>query len=399
LAQTEAIFESTPDDKKTVDMYYSLMELYAKSLNLKRVRELQNAVKKLEATPRKEIIPSLIYMYSSLNSMSHAHSLYNRIAPHESCANMLIKGYFSAGDFQKGLALFDDMIRTSIKPSSYTFTSMIDGYGKAGEINKAEDVFYNWLPKYSVPPSNILVTALLSSTHKKDEIMQIFHKIPQRYRHTDAYATVINVLFENRDVSAVEGLLSQMKNEGLQVSRNVLTAVVNGYSSLGQYSDAETYFLQAVDDGVQVSNQALNTLILGMCKQGRTDNAYSAFVVAENKNIVMYGTMISGFMHNNQIDQAERLFESMLKLFYPNTVVFNTMIKGYCKAKLNEKAVQIYEQMKRMKIPSDEITLMTIAVAFKELGRDDEANACKKQAQKMNSKTRKISKRKREVLT
>ncbi|KAG6396982.1 hypothetical protein SASPL_143143 [Salvia splendens] len=83
--------------------------------------------------------------------------------------NILLKGYFRAGQIKEGWEFFLEMKKRKIEIDVVTYTTVIHGFGVAGEVEKSRKVFDEMIGA-GVLPSVATYTALIQVLCKKDSV-------------------------------------------------------------------------------------------------------------------------------------------------------------------------------------------------------------------------------------
>lgn len=142
-----------------------------------------------------------------------------------------------------------------------------------------------------------------------------------------------------------------------------------------------------------------NILISSLCKEGRIDEARKLFDEMSERDVVLWTTMITGYIKCGMMKEARRLFDrgdaennvvtwtAMVsgyirlnrikeaeRLFYEmptkNVVSWNTMIDGYARNGQTELALDLFERMPERNV----VSWNTIITALAQCGRVDDAH-------------------------
>lgn len=132
----------------------------------------------------------------------------------------------------------------------------------------------------------------------------------------------------------------------------------------GRLDEARKVFEEMVERDVIL----WTTMITGYIKCGMMSEARRLFDRGDAKNnVVTWTAMISGYIRLNQIKEAERLFYEMpLK----NVVSWNTMIDGYARSGQIELALDLFGRMPERNV----VSWNTVITALAQCGRIEDAH-------------------------
>ncbi|KAH7573880.1 hypothetical protein JRO89_XS03G0219900 [Xanthoceras sorbifolium] len=115
-----------------------------------------------------------------------------------------------------------------------------------------------------------------------------------------------------------------------------------------------------------------NLMISGFCKAGEMEVAEEFFNRMPDRNVVSWSTMIDGYLKSGNVDHARCLFDQMPK---KNLVTWSIMIGGYAKNGQPRNALELYKWFKEQEIKPDETFILGIISACSQLGILDTAES------------------------
>ncbi|XP_065869735.1 pentatricopeptide repeat-containing protein At1g53600, mitochondrial [Euphorbia lathyris] len=141
----------------------------------------------------------------------------------------------------------------------------------------------------------------------------------------------------NGNVDQSELIFNRMPHKNVVSYTSMLTV----YANNGQITKARRLFDEMPERNITSYNAMITAYIRNNCL---VDEAFSLFSGMDERNAVSYGTMITGFLRAGMFDKAEQLYADMpLKL--RDTVCSNAMIGGLMKGGRLEEAIRVFESM------------------------------------------------------
>ncbi|CAA7026456.1 unnamed protein product [Microthlaspi erraticum] len=202
--------------------------------------------------------------------------------------NALIKGFVTCSYPIRSLELYVRMLRDSVSPSSYTYSSLVKASAFAsgfGESVQAHIWKFGFC--FHVEIQTTLIT-FYSNLARIREARIVFDEMPQR----DAFSwtTMVSAYRKVLDMDSANSLANQMPEK-----------------------DVATW----------------NCLIDGYTKSGSVELAESLFNQMPVKDIVSWTTMINGYSHNKRYREAIAVFNKMTEEgIVPDEVTLSTVISA-----------------------------------------------------------------------
>ncbi|KAI6696481.1 hypothetical protein NL676_016600 [Syzygium grande] len=232
----------------------------------------------------------------SLSSLAHCSRFFGCILdPSPVLWNSLVKGYCERASWVETLSVLARMRRAGAVPDKFTYpsvlkscaggsrsgldgdvfvgTSLVDLYGKCGEIVCARKVF-DAMPQRSVVSWTAMVVGYIGAGDLV-EARRLFGEMP--LRNVKSWNAMITGLARVGDLTSARELFEEMPE------RNVVTftAMIDGYAKAGDMVSARALFEQApVRDMF-----AWSSMISGYAQNGLPNEAVKVFVEMVSKNI------------------------------------------------------------------------------------------------------------------
>ncbi|OMO72813.1 hypothetical protein CCACVL1_17580 [Corchorus capsularis] len=236
------------------------------------------------------------------------------------------------------------MVERGIKPDTFSYTILIDGFSKQGNVEKAVGFLKNML-KGGVLPNVVTYTAIISGFGKKgklEEAFTLFKEVKNIGIEVDEfmYATLIHGACVKRDFDCVFHLLDEMENKGIKPSIVTYNIVINGLCKVGRTSEADNIFKQLDGDIVTYS-----TLLHWYTEEGNVEGIFEIKGKLEEAglcmDVVACNILIKALFSIGAFEDARALYQAMPGMgLSADSVTYCTIIDGYCKIGKIEEALE-----------------------------------------------------------
>ncbi|KAJ6697933.1 hypothetical protein OIU79_011482 [Salix purpurea] len=141
--------------------------------------------------------------------------------------------------------------------------------------------------------------------------------------------------------------------------------MVSLFSTCTKLKDLETgkrLHLYIVDNKFRIRGSLLNCLVDMYSKCGKMDEAHSLLSRCDESefDVVLWTTLVSGYVKSNKIDKARQLFEKMNER---SLVSWTTMMSGHVQGGYFCECLELFQQMRFENVIPDEVALVTVLSA------------------------------------
>mmetsp|Transcript_8108 Transcript_8108/g.24440 ORF Transcript_8108/g.24440 Transcript_8108/m.24440 type:complete len:598 (+) Transcript_8108:111-1904(+) len=213
----------------------------------------------------------------------------------------LVSAATKAGDLDRALTLYGEILSRGMKPSHEIFVSVINACGKFGALEKAFDI-HEHMALCDMKPS------------------------------TSTFNALINGCRIAGDVERLREVIDTM--EYMEVSLDVVTysSLVDAYGKIGRVEDAFATVDRMIANGVEPSLVTFTHLINAAVRAGHIDAAYKVFELIKQRNmrpnVFTYTTLINGLAKRGEIERALSVLEQMRATdVRPTIVTYSTLLK------------------------------------------------------------------------
>ncbi|GJN22638.1 hypothetical protein PR202_gb10223 [Eleusine coracana subsp. coracana] len=256
---------------------------------------------------------------------------------------VLLDGYVKAGRIDRARELFDGMPVKNV----VAWTCMLSGYTRAGRVDEARQLF-DVMPVRNVVSWTTMVQGYASrGMFKEAEVL--FDRMPKR--NVVAWTLMVKSYIDHGQIEEAWKLFLIMPEKNLY-SWNV---VISGCLSSGKVDEALQLF-----ERMPLRNVVSWTIMAtGLVNHGFSSRARELFDRMPDKDTAAWNAMITAHANSGDLNEAQRLFDSMPT---KDLVSWNAIIEAYANHEDKAGVVSIFLQMRRSAVSPNCSTLISILV-------------------------------------
>lgn len=220
---------------------------------------------------------ALIDMYAKCNCVSDAFQVFHSAVELDTVAcTAMITGYVQAGLPEEALKVFEEMKKVGCVPDQVAYVSVMSAFVGLGRLNDACELF----TQMSSP--NVVAWNVMISGHAKG----------------------------GYDVEAIQFFL-KMRKAGIKPTRSTLGSILSAISSSAALDYGLLVHAHAIKQGLDSNFYVGSSLINMYAKCEKVDAAGKVFCILDEKNIVLWNSMLGGYAQNGYAHEVLKLFSSM----------------------------------------------------------------------------------------
>ncbi|KAL6660158.1 hypothetical protein ACP70R_002280 [Stipagrostis hirtigluma subsp. patula] len=294
------------------------------------------------------------------------------LMPDEVTMGIVLQAHKKAGEYEKAERFFnrwslesDRRMEGLPRYNLYTYNTLIDTYGKAGQLEKVSDTF-NQMLREGVAPNVVTFNTMIhvwAKHHRMDRVaslvrmMEEFQCVPD----TRTYNILISLYRESNDIDVAEYYFWKMKAENLVPDVVSCRTLLYGYSSRGMVTKAEALLKEMDERGFVIDEYTQSALTRMYVNTGMLEQAWLWFQKFCNQmNSECFAANIDAFGEKGYIVLAEKAFLCCLKRKMLSVSVCNVMIKSYGLVEKLDEACEIADVMERYGILPDYLTYSSL---------------------------------------
>ncbi|GLU19211.1 hypothetical protein SLE2022_354720 [Rubroshorea leprosula] len=280
---------------------------------------------------------ALMAAYSKCSQINDAFKLFSMMHKDQSVVSWtaMISGLLQNDGTEQALNLFCLMIREGVRPNDFTYSIILTAQPAVSSIQIHAQVI-----KTNYEKSPTVGTALLDAYLKLGKVEE---------------AAKVFELIDEKDIVA-------------------WSAMLVGYAQIGDSEGAVRIFMQLVKEGIK-PNEFTFSSVLNACaaptapvEQGKQFHAFS-IKSRLNNALCVSSALVTMYAKRGNIENANKVFRRQEER---DLVSWNSMISGYGQHGSAKKALQIFEEMQSQNVEMDGITFIGVFSACTHAGLIDE---------------------------
>ncbi|KAL6007304.1 hypothetical protein ACLOJK_032801 [Asimina triloba] len=290
--------------------------------------------------------------------------------------NTLIDTYGKAGQLGEASDTFLQMLKNGVAPNTVTFNTMIHVYGNHGHMDEVASLM-RMMEELQCPPDTRTYNILISLHAKHDNInlaASYFKKMKANGLEPGivGYRTLLCAFSIRCMVLEAEALVSEMDDQGLEIDEYMQSALTRMYVDAGMLARSWSWF-QRFHLGGEMSSECYSANINVFGERGHVLEAEKTFLCcqAQQKLTVMeFNVMIKTYGIGKMYDKACELFDDMEKHgVSPDKCSYNCLIQILSAANLPDQAMLYLRKMHEAAFISDCIQYCAVISSFVKLGQ------------------------------
>lgn len=257
----------------------------------------------------------------------------------------MLDGYAKAGRVDRARELFDAMPVKNV----VTWTSMVSGYFRAGRVREARELF-DVMPERNDYSWTTVVQGYARNGMLR-EAREMFDRMPQR--NVVAWTAMVKAYVDCGQIQQAWELFDMMPERN-SYSWN---AMISGFLSIGKVAEAVQLFERMPHRHKNVVSWT--TMVAGLANNGLACRAREFFDRMPAKDTAAWNAIITVYANNGQLNEAQRLFDSMLA---KDLVTWSTIIEAYSKNERKHEALNMFLLMRHSAVSPNIRTLISILV-------------------------------------
>ncbi|CAI9100536.1 OLC1v1037660C1 [Oldenlandia corymbosa var. corymbosa] len=273
---------------------------------------------------------ALIDLYTKCGELEYAENVLSVMPEQNSVSwNALLNGYAQMGDGDKVLSLFCEMMKSEVRFTNYTISTVLKGCASS-QILRAGQVVHSMAIKLGGEVDDFVCCGLVDMYSKCQMVNDALH-IFWRIKNPDpaTWCTMINGLDQQGQKVEALDLFQLMMRSGLRPNQFLLSAILDTAADLGNLEFCRSIHACICKYCFDSDTLVSNALISMYMKLGLVFEGSQVFSDMSQRDVVSWNALLSGFHGNESSDEAQMIFKSILvKNIKPNKFTFISILRN-----------------------------------------------------------------------
>ncbi|KAK8338468.1 hypothetical protein V6Z11_A09G255400 [Gossypium hirsutum] len=323
-------------------IHYNIMfRILGKAHKWGYVEKLWNEMSFRGVEPINSTYGTLIDVYSKGGMKQQALCWLGRmnkqgIEPDEVTMGIVVQLYKKAGEFQKAEEFFKKCaVGSDSHLSSYTYNTLIDTYGKAGQIREASETFEIMLREGIVPTTVTFNTMIhICGNHGQlKEVASLMKKMEEVrcLPDTRTYNILISLHAKYDNIKMAAGYFAKMKEACLEPDLVSYRTLLYAYSIRQMVSEAEELIHEMDERHLEIDEYTQSALTRMYIEAGMLEKSwlwFRRFHLAGNMSSEGYSANIDAFGERGHVSEAENIFLCCQEMKRLTVLEFNSYDKA-----------------------------------------------------------------------
>ncbi|WCJ20271.1 Tetratricopeptide repeat (TPR)-like superfamily protein [Euphorbia peplus] len=239
--------------------------------------------------------------------------------------NSVIDNCSRVGNFEGAFGRLDEMCRRKVYPGFSTYSSILDGACKCGEVEVIDRV--------------MLLMA--------DKGFLLEHGVLE-------FDSVIQKLCNLGRVDATKMFFERARDEGIELREATYGCMLKAYSIAGRVEDAIGLHRMILERSIVIKNNALEAFVDLLCEEHHSVENYEILKDMIGRGFSRRKSSLSKYISSLCDERMWREAEEVLKVvlekgMVPDSSTCCSIVKHYCSTRQIEKAVELHNELENLR--------------------------------------------------
>ncbi|PIA35487.1 hypothetical protein AQUCO_03500091v1 [Aquilegia coerulea] len=288
-------------------------------------------------------------------AQSFFNSLKDKFEPDVIIYTSLVNGWCRAGNITEAERVFGEMKEIGIQPNVYTYSIVIDALCRSGQITRAHDVFAEMIDVGCAP--NSVTFNNLMRIHVKagrtEKVLQVYNQMKRLECPADTitYNYLIDTHCRDDNLDEATKVLNQMIKKGCSPNADTFNPIFRCITKLKDVNAAHRMYTKMKELDCKPNTVTYNVLMRLFAESKSADMVFKLKQDMDETgvepNVNTYRVLISLFCGIGHWNRAYRFFNEMIeeKCLKPTMPVYEMVLQQLRKAGQLKKHEEIVEKM------------------------------------------------------
>lgn len=288
---------------------------------------------------------TLIDMYAKSGNVKAAHKLFNALPNRNAVSwNSIITAYAHDGQGSNVFKLFKEMQEEGIRPTKVTFLGILKACVNSVDLDYAKMIHGQLLNNGLA--SDITISNTLIDAYAKCGGLKLAREVFNNLPNPDAvsWGVMIGGYVHNGNNNAALNLFKRMQQEGIKPDNITIASVLKACSITGALEQGKLLHDYTKESRAILDVLVGNALVDMYAKCGSIEKARELFDDMPRHDVISWNTMISAYTLHGHASEALKLFEDMRRSgLKPDEITFLCILKACSNLAFIEQGRQIHD--------------------------------------------------------
>ncbi|PON40167.1 Tetratricopeptide-like helical domain containing protein [Parasponia andersonii] len=293
--------------------------------------------------------------------------LYKKAGEFQNAEDFFKKWSLGEGNIVSGSTKMESALQSHVCLSSHTYNTLIDTYGKAGQLNEASKVFAKMLSE-GIAPTTVTFNTMIhicGNNGQLEEVTSLMQKMEELRCPPDTRTYNILISFHTKqdNINTATNYFRQMKEACLKPDLVSYRTLLYAYSIRHMVCEAEELISEMDQRGLEIDEFTQSALTRMYIEAGNLEKSwlwFRRFHLTGNISSECYSANIDAYGERGYVLEAENVFCCCQEAKKLSVLEFNVMIKAYGVGKCYRKACQLFDSMERHGVVPDKCSYSSL---------------------------------------
>ncbi|KAK1409092.1 hypothetical protein QVD17_35617 [Tagetes erecta] len=295
---------------------------------------------------------SLVDMYAKCAAtvpMKDATKVFQRMPNHNVMSwTAIITGYVQSGGLDtSAIELYCKMItQGDVLPNHFTYSSLLKACGSLSDIQIGKQI-HNHAVKSGLVSVNCVGNSLISMYARSgsmEDAQKAFEILLEK--NLISYNAIVDGYVKNTSSDEAFKMFNKIEETKTGVDSFTFASLLSAAAILGAVGKGEEMHARLVKSGFSSTQRVCNALISMYSRCGDIDAAARVFSKMEERNVISWTSIITGFAKHGQAKSALEVFEQMLGAgVKPNEVTYIAVLSACSHAGMVNEGLEHFSSM------------------------------------------------------
>ncbi|KAI3814610.1 hypothetical protein L1987_14250 [Smallanthus sonchifolius] len=271
------------------------------------------------------IANALITLYSKWEHINEAEKVFDEMPSRDLVSwNAILSGYSQEGSYEvEAVSTFIEMIRLGMKFDHVSFTSAVSACGHARNLGLGKQI-HGLAVKRGYGTHESVCNVLISTYSKCDQVKDaklVFEGMVNR--NVVSWTTMISISEEH-----AVSLFKYMRRDDVYPNEVTFVGLIHALCANNMVKEGETVHGLCIKSSFFQELVVANSFITMYAKFESIEHAIKVFQEIEDKVIISWNALISGFTQNKMFQEALKTFSSTIMESKPNDYTFGSVLSA-----------------------------------------------------------------------